>query len=123
VRAGKSAGFAWRAALREQADALRALGDPRMAERIADLRDIELQVLGELSGIDHGALALPKHAIVLAEDLLPSQLVSLERERLAGICTCWVVRARTSRSWRRRWASRCWSRRDRACSRSPTARR
>jgi phosphoenolpyruvate-protein phosphotransferase len=88
IHAGKSAGYAWRHAVRATADALRALGDPRMTERIADLNDLEDQVLRALAGLPpDDALALPDRAILLAEDLLPSQLIALERGRIAGICT------------------------------------
>ena len=45
IARGKSAAFAWRRAVRDSADTLRALGDPRMAERVDDLLDLESQVL------------------------------------------------------------------------------
>jgi phosphocarrier protein FPr/phosphocarrier protein len=83
---GASAAYAWRQAIRGSIEALRALGDPRMAERIDDLRDLESQVLLALSG-NVGAVAqeLPPEAILIAEELLPSQLVALDAGRLAGI--------------------------------------
>ncbi|WP_448937136.1 phosphoenolpyruvate-utilizing N-terminal domain-containing protein, partial [Escherichia coli] len=37
IARGESAGFAWRAAIRPQADALRAGGDTHLAERADDL--------------------------------------------------------------------------------------
>nr|WP_298723544.1 phosphoenolpyruvate--protein phosphotransferase [uncultured Steroidobacter sp.] len=87
ISRGKSAAFAWRRAVRDSADTLRALGDPRMTERVDDLIDLESQVLLALSGeapvtIPH----LPERAILVAEDLKPSQLVSLDAAKLAGIC-------------------------------------
>lgn len=85
---GKSAGYAWRSAIRASADALRDLGDARLAERIDDLLDLESQVLAALAGETQGPdLQLPDRAIVLADELLPSQLVALDPRRLAGICT------------------------------------
>ena len=84
---GKSAGYAWRAAIRESVAALRALGDARMAERADDLTDLERQVLLALAGEQAPASpALPCGAILIARELLPSQLVGLDAERLAGIC-------------------------------------
>jgi len=83
---GASAAYAWRQAIRASVEALRALGDPRMAERVDDLLDLERQVLLSMSG--HAiavAQDLPPDAIVLAEELLPSQLVGLDATRLAGI--------------------------------------
>ena len=87
IARGKSAGFAWRSAVRESADALRALGDPRMSERIDDLLDLESQVLTALSGAAPAMVRdLPERAILVAEDLKPSQLVTLDAARLAGLC-------------------------------------
>ncbi len=87
IARGKSAAYAWRRAVRDSADALRALGDPRMAERIDDLLDLEYQVLVALLGqVPAAQLEIPDRAIVLAEDLKPSQFVSLDKNRLAGIC-------------------------------------
>ena len=87
IAAGASAGYAWRQAIRGSIEALRALDDPRMAERVDDLLDLERQVLLALGG-DPGRTIqeLPPDAILVAEELLPSQLVALDATRLAGIC-------------------------------------
>jgi len=85
---GKSAGYAWRSAIRPSVAALRDLGDARLAERVDDLLDLESQLLAALAGEPQGPdLQLPDRAIVLADELLPSQLVALDPGRLAGICT------------------------------------
>ncbi len=85
---GKSAGYAWRQVIRATVDTLRALNDARMAERVDDLLDLESQVLGVLEGNGGVSLAreLPGKTILVAKDLLPSQLVALDTSRLAGIC-------------------------------------
>ena len=84
---GASAAQAWRQAIRASVEALRALADARMAERVDDLLDLERQVLLALSGDAAGATQeLPPDTILLAEELLPSQLVGLDAARLAGIC-------------------------------------
>ncbi len=84
---GASAGLAWRTALRSAGDALNDLEDPRMAERKADLLDIERQVLQSLAGTPPGAQApLPERAIALVDELLPSQLLALDTTRLVGLC-------------------------------------
>jgi phosphocarrier protein FPr/phosphocarrier protein len=87
IAQGKSAGFAWRRAVGAQIEALRGLSDPRFVERIADLQDLERQVLVALGHAPAETAALPEGAILLAEDLLPSQLVGLDPARLAGIAT------------------------------------
>jgi len=87
IAGGKSAGFAWRTAIEQSVDALRGLDSVLMNERIDDLLDLESQVLQSLSGVAPGdALELPERAILIARDLKPSQLVSLDASRLAGIC-------------------------------------
>jgi phosphocarrier protein FPr/phosphocarrier protein len=87
VAEGKSAGFAWRRAIGEQIEALRGLSDPRFVERIADLQDLERQVLVALGHAPAETAELPDGAILLADDLLPSQLVGLDPGKLAGIAT------------------------------------
>jgi len=83
---GKSAAYAWRRAVRDSADALRALGDPRIAERVDDLLDLEHQVLVALLGETPAAkVEVPDQAVILAEDLKPSQLVTLDAGKVAGI--------------------------------------
>ena len=85
---GHGAGYAWRQATRATAEALRALDDPRLRERASDLRDLENQVLRILAGERPSAeRAFPAGAIVVAGDLLPSQLMALERSRVGGVCT------------------------------------
>nr|WP_295829037.1 phosphoenolpyruvate--protein phosphotransferase [uncultured Azospirillum sp.] len=87
IRAGKSAEWAWQRTARMQADALAGLADPRMAERAADLRDLEQQVLTALSGKEPsvGLADLPTGSIVLADEILPSDLAGVPAGRLAGI--------------------------------------
>jgi phosphocarrier protein FPr/phosphocarrier protein len=88
IARGRSAGAAWRDALRAAQAGLAALGDAHLAARVDDLADLESQVLLALDGDAHPpAIALPERAVVLADELLPSQLVALDAGRLAGICT------------------------------------
>ncbi len=83
---GKSAGVAWRAAIGLYVDMLRASPDRRLAARADDLADLERQVLMALGGVTPVARALPEAAILLAEDLLPSELLALDATRIAGLC-------------------------------------
>ena len=83
---GKSAGFAWRAATRASIAALEQLTDVRLRERADDLLDIESHVLMALAGEARPMnLALPQNAIVVADEMLPSELVALDRANLRGI--------------------------------------
>jgi multiphosphoryl transfer protein len=88
IKQGKSAGYAWRKASRAVTDTLSAGDDARMMERVADLNDLENQVLQVLNGHSLGRKrALPAEAILLTDELLPSQLITLDPSRIAGICT------------------------------------
>ncbi|HKM62575.1 MAG TPA: phosphoenolpyruvate--protein phosphotransferase, partial [Acidisphaera sp.] len=87
VGAGKTAARAWHDAIEEQVVVLRGLGDARMAERADDLRDVEERVLAALAGRSEAARTLPEGAVLVAEDLLPSQVAGLAAGRIAGICT------------------------------------
>jgi phosphoenolpyruvate-protein phosphotransferase len=88
IAEGRSAAFAWRAASRAAADAIRATGDALLMERVADLTDLERQVIGALLGREAASMpALPKGTILIAEDLLPSQFLALDPGNLAGIVT------------------------------------
>ncbi|BAI75162.1 phosphotransferase system, enzyme I (plasmid) [Azospirillum sp. B510] len=87
IRDGKSAEWSWQRSAQLQADALAGLADPRMAERAADLRDLQQQVLTALSGgqPEAGLADLPPGSIVLADEILPSDLAGVPAGRLAGI--------------------------------------
>ncbi|HJW94766.1 MAG TPA: phosphoenolpyruvate--protein phosphotransferase [Thermoanaerobaculia bacterium] len=86
IARGKSAGYAWHEAVEESAKALRAVGDPRVAERADDLRDLAGQVLRALAG-ETPVLDPPAGSILVGQELLPSQLVALPPGRIAGFCT------------------------------------
>lgn len=87
IAAGKSAGYAWRAATRRQVQALEALGDSRLRERADDLLDVESHVLLALMGEARPInLTIPDDAVIVADDLLPSELSALDRRRLVAIC-------------------------------------
>jgi len=86
ISAGRSAGFAWRGAIHDQIDAIRATGNAHLIERIDDLIDIERQLLSVLTGTPLDGAAVSAGAIVVADDLLPSQLVTLAAAKPAGIC-------------------------------------
>jgi len=84
---GKSAGFAWRRAVGGYVEALRGLGDRRLAERVDDLVDLERQVLRALTGEEEMARVLPAGTILLADELLPSQLMGVDPSQVAGFAT------------------------------------
>ncbi|RKE53363.1 MULTISPECIES: phosphoenolpyruvate--protein phosphotransferase [unclassified Sphingomonas] len=86
IARGESAGHAWRAAIRPQADALRTSTDPRLAERADDMLDLERQLLALIAGVETTPLSFPPDTILLADDLLPSHVLSLDRANIVGFC-------------------------------------
>ena len=86
VADGRDAGFAWRQAIRVQSDILRSVGDARLAERADDLLDLERQVLRRLTGIAETGMRFAPNTILLADDLLPSQVIGLDIANVLGLC-------------------------------------
>ena len=87
IDTGLSAAAAWTAAVAEMSAALQALVDKRLAERVDDLRDVSARMLSALCGqAPTTAAELPDHTILLADNLLPSQLLELNGAGPAGIC-------------------------------------
>lgn len=87
IAKGRSAGWSWREAVRGQADALAATGDARMAERAADLRDLEGRVIARIAGADLSHPEPPPGSILIADELLPSQFLALAPGVVAGVAT------------------------------------
>jgi phosphoenolpyruvate-protein phosphotransferase len=86
ISKGKSAAYAWRAAIRQSIAALESLDDSRLRERADDLLDVEAHVLLALAGEARPMhLPLPEQAVLLADDLLPSELTALDSRRLVAI--------------------------------------
>ena len=76
VAEGKSAAFAWRAVLRSQVEGLRSMNDTRMRERAGDFLDLERQLIALLTGTaGEQPRTLPEGAILIAEEILPSDLM------------------------------------------------
>lgn len=86
IQAGESAAFAWREAFSSQADRLLALKTPLLAARATDLRDVGRRVLHLLTGTS-GSHDIPAGSIIVAEDLAPSDVASVDRSRVNGFCT------------------------------------
>ena len=86
IEAGRSAAYAWTAATSESAEALRKTGNPRMQERVADLEDIAGQLVRVLTGTDDWVGdEMPDATVLLAEELLPSEILSLDRQKIRAI--------------------------------------
>ncbi len=87
IAKGKSAAFAWKNAYEKVAGLLGELLNPVLAQRAVDLRDVGERVLELLAGIEKEKCEYPKNAVLIAEELGPSDLDSSERAPIVGICT------------------------------------
>ena len=84
---GKSAGFAWRAATESVATLFKSLGNALLAERAADLADVGQRVLKLILGVQDQAMELPEGAILIADQLTPSQTAGLDTRKVLGFAT------------------------------------
>ncbi|MBC2382176.1 phosphoenolpyruvate--protein phosphotransferase [Pseudomonas sp. WS 5106] len=84
---GKSAAFAWSRATAATVKLFQGLGNALIAERAADLADVGQRVLKLILGIEDSAWDLPDRAILIAEQLTPSQTASLDTRKVLGFVT------------------------------------
>lgn len=84
---GKSAAFAWNGATAATVKLFQSLGNALIAERAADLADVGQRVLKLILGIQDSAWDLPERAILIAEQLTPSQTASLDTRKVLGFVT------------------------------------
>jgi phosphocarrier protein FPr len=85
---GHGVAWSWNEAIERMAAKLTALGNPVLAGRAADLRDVGRRVLAKLNpAITFGAMAdLPDHpCIIVAKDLSPSDTAALDMNRVIGL--------------------------------------
>ncbi|AYF87823.1 phosphoenolpyruvate--protein phosphotransferase [Pseudomonas sp. DY-1] len=86
LKQGESAAAAWLAVVEGAAAQQESLHDALLAERAADLRDIGRRVLAQLCGVE--AASEPDEPYVLVMDeMAPSDVARLDRDRVAGILT------------------------------------
>ncbi|MFJ2364140.1 phosphoenolpyruvate--protein phosphotransferase [Pseudomonas sp. NPDC087697] len=82
---GSAATHAWNQSIEAQCEVLQNLGNPLLAERANDLRDLKQRVLRALLGQDWH-YDVPAGAIVAAHELTPSDLLQLSQQGVAGLC-------------------------------------
>ncbi|MEI8029940.1 MAG: phosphoenolpyruvate--protein phosphotransferase [Comamonadaceae bacterium] len=90
VMQSQAAGHSWRLAFTQYAQRLESLEGSHNAllrERGTDIRDVGRRVLALIAGVKHSQIDLPQGAILIAEELTPSDTASLDRSKLLGFCT------------------------------------
>jgi phosphocarrier protein FPr len=84
---GRSAAFAWQTAVNTQAERLETMTNQLLAVRANDLRDVGRRVLAYLTGVSIAPLSTPPNTILIAEDLSPSDMATLDRSKVVGFAT------------------------------------
>ena len=87
IAKGKSAAFAWKRAFSTHAERLASMKNQLLAQRANDLRDVGLRVLALLPGTTLEKAEYPPKSVLIAEDLTPSDIATLDCTRVMGFCT------------------------------------
>ena len=64
-----------------------SMEDAYMKERAADVRDVSERLIGILSGSEDSALSSGEPVIIMADDLVPSETVQLDKNMVLGFVT------------------------------------
>lgn len=86
INSGETAESAWMAVMQATAAQYRDAESRYLQEREADVHDLTDQVLRELCGSDGESFTTDAPCILLAKDLMPSQVAGLNKEHILGIC-------------------------------------
>jgi phosphocarrier protein FPr len=86
LQEGLSAEAAWTCEVEAAAQQQEALHDALLAERAADLRDVGRRVLANLCGVETAEEPSEPYILVM-DEVVPSDVASLDRDRVAGILT------------------------------------
>ena len=87
ITEGCSAAFAWDKAIANEVAALRSLNNPVLAGRAVDIQDVGNRVLADLCGLMVSADNWPNNAIPVYKDVTPSDLLSLDLDKVVGLCS------------------------------------
>ena len=64
-----------------------AMDDAYMQGRAADVKDVSERILNILSGVGNATFSTDEPAIIAADDLVPSETVQLDKEKVLGFAT------------------------------------
>ena len=87
IEGGHSAPYALKKVVGGYLEAFSKMEDPYLRERAADMEDIGRRLLGNLVGEEHQVLQLRFPGILVAREILPSDMAALDHEQLRGIVT------------------------------------
>jgi phosphoenolpyruvate-protein phosphotransferase/dihydroxyacetone kinase phosphotransfer subunit len=78
---------AWQSVVNQMVATYKALDDPYLQARAADVADVGQRVLRLLTGAAPTPPKLPRPAVLVAGDLTPSDTAQLDSTKVLGICT------------------------------------
>lgn len=87
IALGKSAAWAWKESFTSYAIALAGMSNALLAGRATDVKDVGMRVLVEITGEKIERPELPDNAILIAEDLTPSDTASFDRNKVKAFAT------------------------------------
>ncbi|TYO98226.1 phosphotransferase system enzyme I (PtsP) [Geothermobacter ehrlichii] len=87
IDAGHSAPYALKKVVSTYIDAFKKMDDPYLRERAADMADIGRRILAHLTGREESGLHLKTPGILVAHEILPSDMASLDPEQVLGLVT------------------------------------
>lgn len=87
IRGTVNAEYALYEAVEQFAALFSDIGDAYLRERVVDLRDVSQRLMNKLTRTVEKKPELPDNAIVLAKDLLPSQTIQLDKNKVCAFLT------------------------------------
>ncbi|MBE6897930.1 MAG: phosphoenolpyruvate--protein phosphotransferase [Ruminococcaceae bacterium] len=87
INSSVNAEFALYEAVEQLAELFSAIEDDYLKERVMDLRDVSQRLMNKLTRVVEQKPQLPDNAIILAQDLLPSQTIQLDKNKVKAFLT------------------------------------
>lgn len=87
IDSGHSAPYALKKVISQYTEAFAKMDDAYLRERATDTLDIGRRLLSNLTGEQHNLLHIKKPGILVARQVLPSDMAILDHEKLLGIIT------------------------------------
>lgn len=87
IQSGHSAPYALKKVITSYTEAFSRMEDPYLRERASDAMDIGRRLLANLTGKENQTLQLKQKGILLAREILPSDMAVLDHDKLLGIVT------------------------------------
>ncbi|MBN2643959.1 MAG: phosphoenolpyruvate--protein phosphotransferase [Desulfuromonadaceae bacterium] len=84
---GHSAPYALKKVVASYTEAFTRMDDPYLRERATDIMDIGRRLLANLTGNETTRLKFKKKGILVAREILPSDMATLEHDKVLGIVT------------------------------------